>query len=73
MFDSAGGMVETLEAGLAAGRVRTLAAICSAVSAVTARDVMAAARRVGPLEVVYCLEGEAQHEEAAGDGKGGAT
>ena len=73
MFDSAGGMVETLEAGLAAGRVRTLDAICNAVSAVTARDVMEAARRVGPLEVVYCLEGESQHEEAAHDEKGGAS
>lgn len=72
MFDSAGGMVETLEAGLAAGRVRTLASICTAVAAVTARDVMEAARRVGPIEVTYCLEGESQHDEADGDEEGAA-
>jgi predicted Zn-dependent peptidase len=70
MFDSAGGMIETLEAGLAAGRVRTLDGICNAVSAVTAQDVMAAARRVGPPEVVYCLEGESQHDDAAHDEEG---
>jgi hypothetical protein len=63
-------MIETLEAGLAAGRVRTLDGICNAVSAVTAQDVMAAARRVGPPEVVYCLEGESQHDDAAHDEEG---
>jgi predicted Zn-dependent peptidase len=58
MFDSAGGMVETLEAGIATGRVRTLDEVCRSVAAITAQDVQQAAQRIGPSEVIYCLEGE---------------
>jgi len=64
MFDSAGGMVETLEAGLAVNRVRSLDAACRSLAAVTAQDVLLAAQRIGPLEMTYCLEGEARHDEA---------
>jgi predicted Zn-dependent peptidase len=65
MFDSAGGMVETLEAGLSAGRVRTLDAICRSLAAVTAADVQRVARRIGPVLTIYCLEGAAHHGEDA--------
>lgn len=64
MLDSPGGMVETLEAGLTTGRVRTLEQVCAAVAAVTAEDVRAAAQRIRPVEVVYCLEGETLAEGA---------
>jgi predicted Zn-dependent peptidase len=66
--DSPGGMVETFEAGLAAGRPRSLDQICRSVAAVTAADVQAVARRVGPPTVTYCLEGESQHEGEDGNG-----
>jgi len=62
-FDSATGMVESFEAALAAGRVRSLDAVCRSVAAVTAADVQSAAQRVGPAQVVYCLEGEARHDD----------
>jgi predicted Zn-dependent peptidase len=64
LFDSAGGMVDTLVSGLAAGRVRSLDQVCASIEAVTAQDVLAAAQRVQPLDVVYCLEGAAHHDEA---------
>lgn len=64
MLDSPGGMVETLEANLATGRMRSLEQVCSAVAQVTAADVMAVAQRVLPPDVVYCLEGEARPEGA---------
>src|SRR5262249_2271162 len=70
MFDSAGGMVETLEAGLSAGRVRTLDAICRSLAAVTAADVTRVARRIGPVRTIYCLEGASHH--VAGAEAGGA-
>jgi len=72
MFDSAGGMVETLEAGLSAGRVRTLDAICRSLAAVTAADVTRVARRIGPVRTIYCLEGAARHAAAAEPGGGEA-
>ncbi len=65
MLDSPGGMVETLEANLATGRLRTLEQVCEAVAAVTAADVQAVAQRVLPPDLIFCLEGEA-HAEGAG-------
>ncbi len=64
MLDSAGGMVESLEAGLAAGRVRALEESARAVAQVTAADVQAVAQRIGPPEVIFCLEGEARRDGA---------
>jgi predicted Zn-dependent peptidase len=64
MLDSAGGMVDSLEAGLAAGRVRALEEGARAVARVSAADVQAAAQRIGPPEVIYCLEGEARRDGA---------
>ncbi|MBM4014647.1 MAG: insulinase family protein [Planctomycetes bacterium] len=58
LLDSAGGMVDSLEAGLAAGRVRALEEIACAVAQVTAADVQAVAQRIGPPDVIFCLEGE---------------
>lgn len=68
--DSAGGMIETCEAGLAAGRPRTIERAAESLASVTAADVQAAAARMGPLEMVYCLEGDAK---AGGDGADAPT
>lgn len=64
MLDSPGGMVESLEASLSTGRMRSLEQIGKAVAQVSAADVHAAAQRIGPAEVIYCLEGEARREGA---------
>jgi predicted Zn-dependent peptidase len=68
--DSPGGMIETFESGLAAGRVRSIDAIGRSVAAVTAADVQAAAKRLRGAPIVYCLEGEARHEAPAPAGEG---
>ncbi len=64
IVDSPSGLVETLEAGLSTGRLRTLEQVGRAVEAVTAEDVHAVAKRVRPAEVTYCLEGESRPESA---------
>jgi len=60
LVDSPSSMMESLDASFATGRVRTLDQIARSVDAVTAADVHAAARRIGPAEVDFCLQGEAR-------------
>jgi len=56
--DSAGGLVDVLEAGMACGRPRSLEGIAKSLETVTAEQVHRVARRIGPFDVIYCLQGE---------------
>lgn len=58
--DSPGGMVDVVEGGLACGRVRALQEIARSLESVTPEDLCAAAARIGPPQVIYCLHGESQ-------------
>lgn len=64
MLDSPGSMIESLEANLSTGRVRSLEQVARSVAAVTAEDVHAVAQRIGRPEAVFCLEGASRPEGA---------
>jgi predicted Zn-dependent peptidase len=60
--DSAGAMVDSLEAGLAGPFSRRLRQIAESLQTVTADDIWRAAQRISPAQVIYCLQGEARHD-----------